>query len=87
MYRRGRNLPQHANALLGMLNQQARGLQRYAIVLSFNPSFVASRLLMYRVTGVALIVKSITHTSYVLLNMRQTQSGESALSYLCSVER
>lgn len=30
MYRRGRNLPQHANALLGLLNQQARGLQRYA---------------------------------------------------------
>lgn len=32
MYRRGYNVPQYTNAVLGLLNQQARGLQRYAAV-------------------------------------------------------
>lgn len=32
MYRRGYNVPQYTNAVLGLLDQQARGLQRYAAV-------------------------------------------------------
>lgn len=32
MYRRGYNVPQYTNAVLGLLNQQAWGLQRYAAV-------------------------------------------------------
>lgn len=52
MYRRGDHLPQHTDALLGLFDQQARGLQRYSSPFLFWRSLTLRAWRVFAVFGV-----------------------------------